>query len=315
MAKTGLKAINDAIAESAKGGGGFSGRLGYFNLKADESIALRFLTDVDDILTVDFYEFIQDNKGKPQNFVVRPDLLDDPNAEDYVLTYGGQQKDYGSSDLTEPTPKTRTVALAVVQKEVVSEGANGRKVVSYEDEWVDIETKNGTFEGRQFIIVKQAYKNFWSPLVSHYDENGTLCDRVYKIKRNGKGTDTNYSFMEKAVDQDWNHDGSSYKELQRLYGYGTNTNIDGEELTQDSPDRFAYCPQTLTEWAEYMASEDRVKFFLGDASEREEKEQARSSDSKTGDGSLQADDDEAQAAPAPKSSGSGSLQERLAKHR
>ncbi|ACH62160.1 hypothetical protein MYRNA_191 [Mycobacterium phage Myrna] len=309
MAKTGLKAINDAIAESAKGGGGFSGRLGYFNLKADESIALRFLTDVDDILTVDFYEFIQDNKGKPQNFVVRPDLLDDPNAEDYVLTYGGQQKDYGSSDLTEPTPKTRTVALAVVQKEVVTQGDNGRKIVTYEDEWVDIETKNGTFEGRQFIIVKQAYKNFWSPLVSHYDENGTLCDRVYKIKRNGKGTDTNYSFMEKAVDPDWNHDGSSYKELQQRYGYGT----DKTDVPDD--ERFAYCPQTLTEWAEYMASEDRVKFFLGDASEREEKEQARSSDngSKTGDGSLQADDDEAQAAPAPKTG--GSLQERLAKHR
>ncbi|QZE10506.1 ssDNA binding protein [Mycobacterium phage ScoobyDoobyDoo] len=304
MAKTGLKAINDAIAESSKGGGGFSGRLGYFNLKPDESIALRFLTDVDDILTVDFYEFIQDNKGKSQNFVVRPDLLDDPNAEDYVLTYGGMQKDYGSTDLTEPTPKTRTVALAVVQREVVTENDKGRKVVTYEDEWVDIETKNGTFEGRQFIVVKQAYKNFWSPLVGFYDENGTLCDRIYKIKRNGKGTDTSYSFMEKQIDPEWNHDGSSYKELHERYGYGT----DKSSVPED--ERFAYCPQTLTEWAEYMASEDRVKFFLGDASDRDEETSGADKPPLVSD-----EADEAQAAPAPAPKASGSLQERLAKHR
>lgn len=312
MAKKGLKALNDAIAESAKGGGGFSGRLGYFNLKADESIAIRFLTDIDDILTVDFYEFIQDNKGRPQNFVVRPDLLDDPNAEDYVLTYGGQQKDFGSSDLTEPTPKTRTVALAVVQKEVVTKSEGGRNKVSYEDEYVDVETKSGTFVGRQFIIVKQAYKNFWSPLVSHYDENGTLCDRVYKIKRNGKGTDTNYSFIEKTPDPDWVYvdEGEvspSYGELHRRYGYGTDkTGVADDE-------RFLYCPQTLEEWAEYMASEDRVKFFLGDEDEHD----ARSG----GSGTTDSDDDgdEAQAAPSPAPrngrTGGGSLQDRLAKHR
>lgn len=306
MARTGLQAINDAIADS-KSGGGFSGRLGYFALKDGETIALRFLTDIDDVLTVDFYEFVfpSDGSGKGSTFVVRPDLLEDPSAEDYVRTYGGVQKEFGGSELLDLTPKTRTVAIAVVQKEVVTEGKNGRPSISYEDEWDTVETKAGKFEARKFITVKMAYKNFWAPLVSHYDENGTLCDRIFKIKRTGAKTDTSYSFMEKQVDPDWEYvpEGEispSYKALHKYYGYGTGCNADGEPLTEESEDRFAYCPQTLEEWAEDQCSEERVKYFLGGGIN--EKKDLKGDDS-----------DEAQATSAPKSG--GSLQSRLARHR
>ena len=199
----------------------------------------------------------------------------------------------------------------------------GRPVITYKDAWTEVENKKGEkFEARQFIIVKQAYKNFWAPLVSFYHEYGTLCDRDYKIKRIGKGTDTTYSIIPKKEDSDWEYVGEkevspSYVALQARYGYGTGKNADGEELTSDSEDRFAYCPTTLPEWFEDSCSEDRVKYFLGSADERDAQTAARQDkDSKGSDkpsGSLKSDEDEAQASPG--GFGGSSLQERLARHK
>lgn len=318
--RKGIQALDDAIESANQGGGGYSGRLGYFNLKADDSLIVRFLTDLPEVLTVDFYEFIKDNKDKPQNFIVRPDLLEDPEAEDYVLNYGGQQQDYATKELGEPTPKRRTVGIAVVRKEIVREGNNGRPQMDYTDEWTEVELKSGKFEARKFIIIKQAYKNFWSPLRVLYDEYGTICDRDYKITRVGKKTDTNYSIIPKREDPDWDM-ATSYPELLARYGYGTGTNVEGKEITPESEDRFAYCPMTLDEWADDHCSEKRVKFFLGSLAEREkiEKGDGDETDAKATPAatSTAADDgDEAQASPPAASAGNGkSLQERLAAHK
>jgi len=80
MRGKGVAAIEEAIEQSAKGGGIYQGRLGYLNLKADESVVVRFLTDMTDVITVDFYEFIVDKQtGKViyQNVVTgeRPRVL------------------------------------------------------------------------------------------------------------------------------------------------------------------------------------------------------------------------------------------------
>lgn len=311
MARTGLQHIEEGIAATGKTGS--AGRLGYFNLKSkpgEDSIVVRFLTDVDDILTVQFHEWILDNKGQTQNFVVAPDLYEDPSRTDYVRVYGGQSQDWGTKELSDSIPKTRTVALAVVRKEVVTEGKGGRPTVTYEDEWVDIEGKDGKkYQGRKFIIVKQAYKNFWQPLVDFYDEYKTLCDRDYKIKRLGKGTDTYYKIVPGREDEVW--DENSYKALHEHYGYGT----DKSDIPDD--ERYAYCPQTLIEWAEQNCSEERVKFFLGDLADREAKEKGQNGDSSskasTGGGFAGSDEDEAQAAPSS-ASGGMSLQQRLSRH-
>lgn len=308
--RKGLQAIENAIAESASRGSR-GGRLGYFNLKADESIVVRFLTDMTDVITTDFYEFIVGSDGKGQNFVVSTDYYEDPTVKDWVRELGGRQKDYGSSDLIDPIPKTRSVAIAVVRKEVAKEGANGRPQLSYEDEWeeIEIKPKDGparTYEARKFIIIRQAYKNFWSPLKANFDEYGTICDRDYKIKRTGKTTDTNYSFIGKREDPDWNNDGSSYTELHKFYGYGTGTSVDGEPLTPESEDRFAYCPMTLEEWCEDSCSERRVKYFLlGEGRDKKDETPSAAAD----------DGDEAQAAPPPSRNGGGTLSERLARHK
>ena len=116
-------------------------------------------------------------------------------------------------------------------------------------------------------------------------------------------------------------DGSSVKELQARYGYGTGKDMDGNELAADSPDRFLYCTQTLWEWAEHQASEQRAEALLG--SPRDEAKQRRNGSSAT-NGATEArknappwntDSDEAQAAPAPSTGDVSSLRARLEAHK
>lgn len=290
-----------AAVEEAGSKGGFSGRLGYFGLKEDDSMVIRFITDLDkDVITLDFWEFIIDNKGNGQNFAVAADVYEDQkDVTDYVIEYGGQMKAWGTNDLIDPTPKTRSVGLAVVCKEVAAQGSNGRTKVTYEPELVDIETKNGTRQGYKFVIVKQAYKNFWGPLKGHWEENDeTICDRYYKIKRTGNGNGTVYTFMEKQPDPDWNGL-ESYEALKAQFGYDVKVDVPDE-------DRFKYVPQTLEEWARDSCSEERVKFFLGDEADRDAQTK--------GAAEADDDDDENEATVAP-SGGRTSLSARMSQHK
>jgi hypothetical protein len=315
--RKGLQAVEEELEKSK--GGGFTGRLGYLNLKADESIVVRFLTDFPDVGTVDFYEFIVDNKDKGQNFVVSSDYYEDDSVKDWVLELGGKQQDYQTKELIDPQPKARGVGIAVVQKEVVSEGPNGRPKMSYEDDWdrdIEIKGKDGKvkkYEGRKFIVIKQAHKNFWAPLKAIYKEEGTICDRPYKIVRVGGNTDTTYSFMGKQPDPEWDNE-TSYEALHKAYGYGL-TAKERESIPDE--ERFAYCPQTLDEWCIDSCSESRVKFFLGSLSDREAK--FKSDPVKDAPDFAKGEDDEAQAAPPPSSNGKDKsdlpLSERLARHK
>lgn len=292
-----------AVEEAGAKGGGFSGRLSYFGLEADETVVIRFLTDLDkDVVTLDFWEFIVDNKGKGQNFAVAADVYDNKDQTDYVVEYGGRQRDWQTKELIDPVPKTRSVGLAVECEEYAEEGPNGRPKIRYRPLVVDIETKNGVKKGYRFLIVKMAYKNFWGPLKSHWEENNqTICDRYYKIKRVGKGSDTTYTFMEKEVDPAWEDDpDAAYKALQAQFGYGV-------EVEKDDDNRFQFVPQTVEEWARDSCSEDRVKYFLGDEEERD----AQSNKGSKAAASDEDDDDEA--TPAPSSS--GGLQARMSRHK
>jgi hypothetical protein len=131
-----------------------------------------------------------------------------------------------------------------------------------QDKLTQFEGKDGkSYDARNFLIVKQ-YKTFWQTLTSYYHEFGTLCDRDYKITRTGTKKDIVYTIIPKSPDPDWNHDGSSLAELRAAYGYGTGKDMDGNELTMDSADRFLYCRQTLDEWVYEQASEDRARDAL-----------------------------------------------------
>lgn len=264
--RTGISAVENSL----KGGGGSSGSgpmgryLSYFILGDGESKVIRFLTDMDDLAVAQFYEFVKDRNGKFQNFVVAPSFYaDDPTwqGEDWVRKYGGKTTDYTTKELIDPTPRERIVGIAVEREEIPTE-VEGRRVLKTQDNLVQIEGRDSKMhDARNFFIVKQA-KAFWNTIVGYYHEFGTICDRDYKVTRNGTGRDVVYSVIPKNPDPNWNPDGSSLKALQAQYGYGTGLDIDGNPITGESEDRYLYITQTLKEWMVNQASEERAKAAL-----------------------------------------------------
>jgi len=260
--RTGADALKKAVKEATTAFAGFSGKLQYCNWKPDETKVIRFLTDVPDIITVDFYEYIVDSTGKTQNFIVYPDLHDGV-GEDYVLKYGGKMHEKGLvGELIDPIPRTRTVAIAVMREEA-PKTVDGKTVIDYQDVIEEIDVQGEKYPARQFVIIKQAHKNFWQPLVGFWDEYETLCDRDYKITRVGTTTDTTYQIVPKREDPNFN-----LEEHYAFYGYG-------KPRDEKDPDRFLFCPQTLPEWAEYYGGEERVKFFLTGQSSQQQTQQTQ----------------------------------------
>lgn len=313
--RTGINAVESALKGSSGGGsgGGTTGRyLNYFILADGESKVVRFLTDMDELAVARFYEFIQDKNGRFQNFVVAPDFYaDDPTwrGQDWVKLFGGKTTDYTTKELVEPKPRERIVGLAVEREEVPVE-SSGRRTLRTQDKISEFEGKDGkTYAARNFLIVKQ-YKTFWQTLIGYYHEFGTICDRDYKISRTGTGRDIVYSIIPKNPDDGWNYDGSSLAELQARYGYGTGKDMDGNDLTSESEDRFLYCSQTLAAWMENQASEERARAALVS-------DDAPATDSHSAPGWATETADEPTAVPAPASAGAdvSSLRARLERHR
>ncbi|QDF18637.1 ssDNA-binding protein [Gordonia phage Pupper] len=307
MAKTGLDALKSAIKSAASAGGAFGGKLAYANWKDGETHVIRFLTDVEDILTCDFYEYIVDKDNKTQNFTVLPDVVE--GAEDWVIKLGGKTREKGmTGDLVDPRPKQRTVAIAVLREED-PQVINGRTVIKYRDVIEEIEVKGEKYPARKFLLVKQSHKNFWQPMVGFYDEYGTLCDRDYKITRQGAKTDTTYQIVPKDPD------GSDFDIKKHYEGYGY-----GRPYDEEDPDRYLFCPQTLPQWAESYGSEERVRYFL--LGEREASGDSKPSGGSATKAAASNDDgppwktDENDKAPVSEETGSefSSLRERLKAH-
>lgn len=311
--RKGLAAVEKAV-ESSKATGTYS-RLNFLGLGEGESIIVRFLTDIDDVVTVKMYELIYGPNGKPSGFVYAPDWFEEEpdKAVDWVKKFGGKQREKGTTgDPVDPKLTERTIAIAVEREEVPVDGEDGKRRKKTQDKFVKVPTKNdGELEGRNFILVKQAHKNFWVHLVQYFHEFGTLCDRDYKITRTGKGFDTSYSIIPKTPDEDWDESGSSLVALKERYGYGTGKDIDGNDLAADSEERFFYCPQTLDDWCDYWASEEAAKKFLtGDPKE----EAVARRENNSGGGYTSDDPDEAQVAPSSSGSSASKLRERLQRH-
>lgn len=280
--------------------------LSYFILGDGDTKIVRFLTDADDLVAIKFHEFIQDKNGKFQNFVYAPDFNN--GGEDWVEKYGGRTTDYTTKELVPSKPRERMVGIAVEREEIQVE-ENGRKVIKTQDKLTTFEGKDGkTYTARNFMVVKQ-FRSFWTPIGNYYNEFGTICDRDYKITRNGTGRDIVYSIIPKNPDPDWNMDGSSLEALRADYGYGTGKDMDGNPLTPESDDRFLYCRETLMEWLANQASEERVRDALVGGDDFVSTTPAPGWASST--------PDEPQATPAPATSGADvtDLRARLERHR
>jgi hypothetical protein len=302
--RTGMTAVEKALKGGGTGGGTSGRYLSYFILADGDSKVIRFLTDMPDLAVADFYEFVIDKNGKFQNFVV-PET-----GEDWVRKFGGKSRVFGSNELEDPRPRERIVGLAVEREEVPVE-ENGRRITRTQDKLSTFDSTKDSraYDARNFLIVKQ-YSKFWNMIQGYYLEYGTICDRDYKITRTGTGRDIVYSVIPKAPDADWNLDGSSLAALRAQYGYGTNTDMDGNALTPDSEDRFLYCSQTLQQWMDNQASEERAKAALvGDDSPVSSPAPAP--------GWATGGPDEPHTAPAPATASSevSSLRARLERHR
>jgi hypothetical protein len=250
MPRTGMSSVKESI-DRAKNRVSISnnGRLNYFTWKDGDKFVVRFLTD--DVLTANFYEWIATNDGKTKDFIVAPDYhSDDPSwkGEDWVLKYGGKAKEFKSKQLVDPKAREVTVGVAVLREEKVKDG---KPVV--QDHFEKIDVGGTSYDSRWFGIIKQSHGNFWSHIMAYYNRYGTICDRDYEITREGDGKDTKYHFVPVYEDPTL----PDAAAVQKQYGYG-------KKFADDDPTRFLYVPQTLAEWGDQYASEDRAKFWLTD---------------------------------------------------
>lgn len=248
---SGMQALQDAIAESearaaaAKSAG--SGKaLTYISWKPGDRKIVRFLTD--DLITADFYSFIIDRTGQTKNFMVDP--ADPHRLERYRSTSPGigWRKNPQTQVIEEPTLQKMSVNVAVLRKEVP--GPDKKLVV--EDNLYDREVNGAMLTSRTFGIIQQNPNNFWHTLAnSCYARYGTICDRDYEITRTGSGFATKYDIIPLPPVPELD----TVEKVQQFYFYGW-------EWDENDPQRFLKCPQTVKQWAEYFASEDRYKWWL-----------------------------------------------------
>lgn len=275
------KTIEEAKNRPARRNGGgedYSARLSqFFSWKDGEEKVIRFLTDD---VSQDFYaEFVLTKDGKTQSFIVDPD-------DNLVAKYGGKVRESfvnPSSPLIEPRLVKRAACVAVLREERPAGGGKTEIV----DHLYERTVGNAALPSRFFGIVRQSPSNFWPTLVESAARYGSICDRDYVIKRIGGGVDTAYSIL--PCDP---IDGlRTVEEVQSFYGYG-------EPWNAEDPERFLRCPQTIQDWVKYYGSEDRIRYWLGEAAPQKSAPPV----------------DEAQAAPAPAGTDFASLRERLMPH-
>lgn len=245
MFQTGFSAIANTADRAKKSGSGPF--LRYVLWEPEETKVIRFLTD--DIITANFYEFVQNSSGGISDFIVLPgreklfhSFINPETGVGMVKGMGDQR-----GQLVPPKPRVRTVAPVVIQTEE-SDGVH--------DSLREFSVNGSDYTGRDFGIVKQSEKLFWKSLSLYNARYGTICDRPYEIKRVGKGIDTDYSIIPLDKDADWTDNAAGVAALQEKYGYG-------RQRDRDDPERYMSIPMTLLEWAERHASEERMRELLG----------------------------------------------------
>lgn len=248
---TGISHMRDAItsaekrAEAARSGGG--SRLNYFNWKSGDTKVLRFLTD--ELITAQFAEFIMTSTGTTQNFMIPPN---DPHILGrYQSPHPGigWKQNFKTKALEEVKTREVGVGIAVLRDQKPNPETGKLEV---EDYLYEQEIEGVNYLTRHFGIVQQSVSNFWHTLVvSCFNQFGSICDRDYLITRSGQNFDTKYSIIPLNPDPDLD----STEKVKQFYFYGST-------FEKEDPQRFLKCPQTLNQWAEYYAGEDRFKYWL-----------------------------------------------------
>ena len=249
--QSGLQALQNAIAEGkarGQGSGSSGGWLKWVSWKPGERKIVRFLTD--DIQIGDFYQSLLTKDGKTTSFLV------DPKKGDFPLRFGAKAKAW-TGGAEEPKIKKMGVGVVVIRDEIT--GSDGRPEVV--DHFEPLKFGDNEYDSRYFGIILQSLTNFWDEVAFLAKRNGTLVDRDYEIIREGERLDTKYRVLACNPVPGL----STEAEVQEHYGYGrpwpTRPADDEKDPVVISAwkDRFLYCPETLTEWADKFSSEDRAR--------------------------------------------------------
>lgn len=246
-------------------------------LDENETIVLRYITDYPDWVYTAQHSSVptkaepEGHKGKwpkAMSCVCRYDeaFTDDEGVAFYKDCYVCDNKltnSYGKV-ITAPT---RIWALAVVREEVFGDGSKEQggaakkgKRIGTTDKVVEVEVtdKDGKATGemllqKEYVIVNFAYKNYFSGLASYYSEYDTLCDRDYKIKRVGDGTDTAYTHV--AFDQTPNLVPGTEKWQERYLDDLASREIDLEEIVLEKASDEFYA-KFIDPTKKYVEAED-----------------------------------------------------------
>lgn len=247
--QTGLSSLKTAV-ENSKNRGSFSGgRLDYLSWKDGDVHVVRFLTD--DVVTAKFHEFTITASGGLATFIIddeKGDLVPKYATESPETGGGvGWRRDFKTKQPADRKPRELTVGIAVVRDLVPRDGGG----FDVEDIVAEQDVDGTNFPARSFVLIQQSTSNFWKQMIGFVDLYGTICDRDYRIRRLGKGIDTEYAITpldkdEALVDPE---------KVRKFYGYG-------KKWDDEDPDRFLFCPETMPQWVERFSSEDRVKYFL-----------------------------------------------------
>jgi hypothetical protein len=199
----------DATAEAAAAQGGAFAKTVFFKIEDKEKAVLRFLTDAQDWIVVDQYQYVP-TKPRPEGWQGNwPERMGAVSRSDPALR-GMFQGDYIAEFIKKPDGKPfkaspRTWALAVRREEVIGDGSEALggeamrgKLLGHKDA-VREETrkKEGSDETekvlvKDIVVVNMGYKNFYSALDGFFRAYGTCVDRDYLVIRKGEGTSTDY---------------------------------------------------------------------------------------------------------------------------
>jgi len=184
--RRGAEAIKAAATRSA--GGKFTPT---FKFETDKTTYLQFLTDLDDIPTVLMHRFIivghrEDGNPIYEHFISRRDpTLDGAEGYDPLVDRFGVN------------PSSRSIALAVELEPEWGGGSGSRKTIK----GFDIATRQFTTKDDETkevpavaLIIESPF-TFFDQLTAIADMGEEITEKVFAVKRNGKGTDTSYTLL------------------------------------------------------------------------------------------------------------------------
>lgn len=222
--RRGAEAIQAAATRS--GGGGFTPT---HRFEAGETKYLQFLTPIEDVFTVLMHRFVitgyREDGNTPiyKDFISRRDEgLDGPEGYDPLIDRFGL------------TPSQRSIAVAV-ELEPVFKKQGTKKVI---DDWKVVEREYTDAEGTEhsvpnIALVVESPFTFFGHLTAIADLK-PIESVIFAVKRTGKSTDTQYTFMEAG---------------EALDG--------ADELYEEFSEQF-----DLEAYLEELADEDRIKELI-----------------------------------------------------